>query len=301
MAQHNEHGLLEKFQTHFKCYSCKVPPGPKARKYRYLCSENNHPLCSDCKNSCPCKSELNKSKKPCEFIAKMIEEFPWFYCCHNENGCREMLKEKEYEDHQQSCIYRSVNCPALACGDKIRVKDVSDHLSIWHPPPVIRPIIVARNEFIMTWVPDYKHYRPRLFYSQDGNQCYAICYEDKLTFFFWIYVAVSPVEAKNYECVLSLSNVSGDLTFRGKVHPLDTHFSTILSNEECLCCGYPTVQRFLTKIEDSEALRMNVKLRNIKEEVKDENVESGVSEDESDQDQTQVMNSEFGNFSVSEK
>ena len=124
MATDEDKKLLEKYRTKLQCFACKVPPGPNERKDRYLCIEKIHPLCIDCKDSCPCQK---KPRKPCKNLAKMIDKSPWFHCRYYEEGCRELHKERKYEKHLLNCDYRKVKCFVTDCNQKIFFKEFDKH------------------------------------------------------------------------------------------------------------------------------------------------------------------------------
>ena len=286
MAQPDAKKLFEKFRTHWQCFACKVPPGPKERKDRYLCMKNNHPLCADCKNSCPCQSRAYLSSKPCEALAKMITEFPWFHCCFYENGCRELIKETDYEDHRKICIYRKVNCVSLSCKEKVNFQYVSEHI-VQHkidPAPM-----VSRNKFTASWnltndlgVNRRLIFKPQQLLTSFEELFFATGYAESCIFYFWIYMVASPCNVKNYECTLSFSNQENEVSFRGQVLTLDDKFEEISRLENCLTCNMLTVERYLDV--RTKELTLHVKLRNLKEEAKNEDIESGVSDSESDQE-----------------
>ena len=268
--------LFEKIRTHWQCYACKVPPGPKERKDRYLCLENYHLLCVDCKDSCPCGSNVNMSGKSCEFFAKMIDEFPWFHCCFYENGCRELLEEADYEDHRLSCIFQKVKCPRLRCKEKIMLKDLRDHFSA-DAKHSLKPILLSSNEYSVTWnhALSSHSYRKPFEILQNNEVFYVEAYKSGSLIYFWVYVAISPNAAKNFEYCFTLSNEDEEITYKAKPFSLLMHdFKSIKKTKKALCCEIDTLKGFVT---EKEALTLNVKIRCLKEEAKDEDVESGVS------------------------
>ena len=108
--------LFENFIADWLCHSCKEPPGLGAKKQRFICIENSHPLCQDCNHKCDCGSKV--ILKACKQLEKKADEFPWFPCCHYKNGCREILTEDKLNEHQQGCSFRRIYCPFLKCYQK---------------------------------------------------------------------------------------------------------------------------------------------------------------------------------------
>ena len=304
MAKSDGKEFFEKFRTQWQCFSCKAPPGPTEKKNRYLCSESFHPLCEKCKgisringfNYCHCKSRV--SDTPCGFMTKMIENFPWYHCYYYENGCREILTEADYEDHLEQCIFRNVYCPYLNCdsNQKIIFKDVVQHTREKHGAPywgrgplneydnIGWPCCIDASQPMI--------FEPKLIASKDERTFYFVGFTKPrdLNTHFWIYFAGSPAEAKNYEYTLSLSNEKKELTIRGQPQPLDRHFEDIIKDEDAFCVGKKTLNRFKKKVPSFSAnnarIHFGLKIRCLKEEAKDDDVESGVSEGETEQDES---------------
>merc|ERR1712062_168161 len=91
----------------------------------------------------------------------------------------------------------------------------------------------------------------------------------------WIQIYGSPSEAKNYSYTLEYYNDTKTpkvaLSITDQVVSIDETFDKIIEKGKCLAISRKLFEkRFLTEF--------SIEIRNLKEEFKDENVESGVSD-----------------------
>ena len=285
--------LFEKFMPQWHCFGCKTPPGPEENYYRYLCMENNHSLCFSCKmdnGSCSCKSMI--SSKPSPFLTKMREVFPWYYCRYYENGCREILKEAEYEDHKISCIYRKVYCLDLKCKEKIIFKNVYDHM--FHPRhPYLEDYTKFGKYEIDSSIEGMRAKRFQIlngicypcqtwpYYYWEGQMAptfYLHRFKNGPWYMFWIQMYGSPAEAKDYEYTICLSKKGKEhLFYDGKVQPIDSHFTEIFDDQKALLVKENVYEKYIEveqeKIHDHmmtfKWYTIHYKIRCLKEEAKD--------------------------------
>ena len=289
MAKPDSKELFETFRAQLQCFACKTPPGPREKKDRYLCLENNHPLCVECKDSCPCGSRTDNNRKPCDFLTKMMDSFPWYHCYYYEIGCREILNKDDYEDHMKSCIYRKVNCALLFCQEKIASKDIVEHVRVKHRDGQ-GPIEIEKYSLKWTRPIDKPStvYKMPIEIVSDGMVFYAIGYKPFKISYFWLYINASESVAKNYEYTLTMSKDHNEINFKGQPHAMDKYYGAIVENEEAFCIGESTLNRYTYSNPEkgTSTYSLFVKIRSLKTEAKDEDVESGVSDVESDQDQS---------------
>ena len=94
----------------------------------------------------------------------------------------------------------------------------------------------------------------------------------------WDYVMALPDEAKNYYYHSSLENGSGEkiLTFYGQARPLSENYEDIIKNEDCFVFGVTTAKKHADNVTNQ--LQYNIKIRNIKDEAKDDSEESGIDD-----------------------
>ena len=98
--------------------------------------------------------------------------------------------------------------------------------------------------------------------------------------YFWIYFLGSPLEAKNYAYTISIEGQDRTKIFSyGNVIPLDVCYGDIVDKKAVFTIRSEAVRSLGN--EDSK-LPVEVTIHALKEEAKDDDMESGVSTDESD-------------------
>ena len=128
------------------------------------------------------------------------------------------------------------------------------------------------HQSLLNWPPYKIEFQDRIFY-------FARRIQDKQAF-FWIYFYGSPEEALHYVYKMSLEFDEIVLSFKGRVISLDKSKEEITENEPTFNIGYNTLMK-LQKESNAREMPITIKIENSKEEVKNENEESGLS-DESD-------------------
>ena len=122
------------------------------------------------------------------------------------------------------------------------------------------------------WRPVVFEFDGRIFYS-------VIDKSDAL--FHWIQILGSPNEAKNYSYTLEYhANDASQSTnvYTNRVIPIDETRDSIISEFNCFAMAFGMIKaQFMDKDGN---FKYSVQIRNLKEEVKDDNVESGISDDE---------------------
>ena len=98
----------------------------------------------------------------------------------------------------------------------------------------------------------------------------------------WIHFYGSPIEAKNYSYTLEYYNDAKTpivtCSFSDQVVPIDETAGSIIENGNCFAISRKVLENKFIQEQDTANFKFSVKIRNLKEEVKDENVESGVSD-----------------------
>ena len=100
-------------------------------------------------------------------------------------------------------------------------------------------------------------------------------------FYQWIHFLGSPTEAKKYAYTLEYKDVTEserNMIYTGKVVSVDETWKTIQANYNCFSVAYGFFKAHF--IDNDRTFMYSLKIRNLKEEAKDENVESGISDDE---------------------
>ena len=269
------------------CQMCERPG--KKRWFRCL---NLHQICPDCKRKEQCCCGQPISTKYDKTYEKTLNALGMKYNCGNtKNGCQEVLTETALEDHEAECIYRLVPCilkNALwvsykKCNGKVTFRDVIQHyedhekvtLEEWEE-------LDLKIKHPITW-PDLSG---RNCYEDPmkitlNNQTFLLAEktEDKLVY-IWIYILGSPKDAKHFSFTLNFYGKNAEFSFKGKVAAIDECFDTLSKAGKCFT--YPHKSFLDQLLNEENKFEYSLEIRNLKEEAKDENYESGISDNDED-------------------
>ena len=110
--------------------------------------------------------------------------------------------------------------------------------------------------------------------TAEGRNFFFVGHKQSDTLRFWFYIIGSSIEANNYRYSISVTNDSVDEKYNhyGKVFTLDVDEST---KGSVFMMETKAAQRIW---EEDTKLNFNLVIHNLKEEAKDDNEESGVSD-----------------------
>ena len=95
--------------------------------------------------------------------------------------------------------------------------------------------------------------------------------------FRWIYVLGDPDVAKNFYYHVKINNGGEvEMAFSNQVRSLSEHYNDITKSFQAFFMPIVRVKEFL--VDDSQRMVLEYQIRNMKEEAKDDNEESGVSD-----------------------
>ena len=98
--------------------------------------------------------------------------------------------------------------------------------------------------------------------------------------YHWIHFYGSPIEARNYSYTLEYINDAKTpkvtCSFSDQVVSIDETVDSVIENGNCFAISRKVLANKF--IQECGRFKFSVKIRNLKEEVKDDNVESGVSD-----------------------
>ncbi len=312
---------LAKWLPNLQCFNCKAVPGPPPNKRkRFICMVQHHPICPDCNGkTCPCNSAV--SPKPSETIELLLTELPW-YCQSYKNGCREIFSNVEQlEKHQNSCVFRNVQCPRLLCQASRKLfiyKDLFLHLSEHGNERDLENWIeknsdgidesymsgfIVNRGFTCSTPNDGAHWPHLRFETEKEGVFWLVSKIFSKAAYFAVYYYGSEEDAKFLRATISLgSTFEGEYhTLEGKVFVLDTTIEEIVSSHRTFCIPCHVLER-LVKTEN----KLSIKITNMKDFIEEnlqreeeedaeenegqeeEEEESGVSDEEDNKDgQTQ--------------
>ena len=96
------------------------------------------------------------------------------------------------------------------------------------------------------------------------------------TMYIWVYLLGDPYEADRFQYHIHLKKESGkETTFFGKVKSINQYYLTVMGDENTCVTSVEMLQRYQNK---QGKLEYTLKIRNLKEELKDDNCESGIDD-----------------------
>ena len=279
--------FLENTIQSLQCFNCGDVPGfARKQKNRYSCHHNAHQLCEECKHLgfCDCGSTVGKNPNP--VVHQMLKDMP-IYCPHYKRDCREIFAQAQAEDlhyHEQGCVFRQVHCPHLGheCREKVIFKDVIDHLNQDHYNEKLRWNNVCNNKFTLKLptnsLTNLSYWMARKpIKIKNGAIFFLVGMISNKFANFWIYSLLSPLETKNYAYTLSITGEKGaKFSYYNNVKPLDESADDIIAKQFAFVIGTQVIREI--RNEDNK-LPIEVTIHSLKEEAKDEDIESGVEDD----------------------
>ena len=287
----NSSKALTEIRNELVCQICKGHARP-GKKHWYRCWDL-HPICQDCKGKnekCSCDGGHTITNEFCKMTEKLLSIDGMKYNCINtKNGCKEVRDENALEDHEPECIYRLVPCLCNSLTHECDCEKVTFHEVIQHYEEEMENVTLFDlkvkiscdwdSEVILAGVYYYCH--PRKFNL--NNQTFLLLrnvkIEDEVEN-WWVSILGSPNEAKHFSYTLKLFGPKTTITFEGSVAAIDESFDTLYAAGKCFATPH---KAFIGQLLDEEKKHeYSLEIRNLKEEIKDENYESGISDNEED-------------------
>jgi hypothetical protein len=246
-----------------------------------------------------CKVQFKPELSP--FVANVLKEFPT-KCKFTQNGCEVFIMLKDLEVHEVDCVYRNINCPFLDCNAKdVSFIGLGNHLEANHGnlkkigkamskdftpwpdmgqvyPQTVKDTTRGRNvrpakdiTVTQVWIPQELAFRNRSFFTE------VCCDTASQSRHFWIYFHGTPEEAVHYSYRVKITGENGiELTFKGNVYSLDETKTAIKAKKDVYILFDVQAKRF----QVDGQINFEITLYSDKEEIKNEDVESGISEDD---------------------
>lgn len=278
------------FRNDLVCQICRGHARP-GKKQWYRCWDL-HPICQDCKmknERCSCDAGHTITNEFCKMTEKFLSVPGMKYNCINtKNGCQEVLAETALEDHESGCIYRVVQCLrkvyfSSKCAEKVIFREVIQHYEGHEKVDLeelnleIKNSRIVASRFVKS---DEDCYFPPIKFSLNNQTFLLLHKHQEKIIYFWVYMLGSPNEAKHFSYTLKLFGPKTTLTIDGKVAAIDESFDTL--SEAGKCFAYPHKTFIAQVLDENRKIEYSLEIRNLKEEVKDENYESGISDNEED-------------------
>ena len=275
------------------CFICDN--GVIAGKLHWYKCLQGHMVCQDCKEvkdkkKCSC----NKSFIPgghCKMTEALLKVDKMRFKCENlTRGCQETMNEENMIFHQTECIYRLVNCPR-GCKPEVPFHELFDHMNenkdLGGDGEVVIMQFKKEKEFEFEIKRSIWKKEPLsglgflpMMISIESKVFFSVLKSRGNLFYHWIHFAGSPNEAKNYSYTLEYQNEEQTVMnqFIGQVISIDETADSIIENGKCFGVAVKLFEAEF--LNEKRLFKPLVTIRNLKQEAKDENVESGTSDND---------------------
>ena len=276
---------LKEFKKSLKCSHCKIPPRPEAKLYSCEKTGGNCKVicCHDCvAANITCRAH-SLSPKFDPYLTKFASTFNLFNCIHLKNGCQEELEAKSLEAHERTCLIRDVTCPKLNCNAKFAFNGILDHYQSIHSE-------TKAWESVMK----FKGSLEELEKNNDILNCYGRPFYPQFyvkgnVLHVWVVGHGDQTEISSFDYTLESYVNEKKFCSSDSVKAIDTDKNLLTSGQD----GITVPVKKLTHSYDVQTeefkdqgfieIQMKVVSEKLDEIAKDENVESGVEDSESEE------------------
>jgi hypothetical protein len=178
--------------------------------------------------------------------------------------------------HEVECQFRGIFCPFEQCQKEVPYivfKNLDDHLTEYH-----KDILSENTSYIESYFKNFSSWStpsPTKLVLNNAQFFLVMAREKwpKGRFYIWVYYYGSPEEAKNYHCSIKLFGDGEEFIYNGPPRSLDESKDQIIGEDHALSLGF-------CRVPCEKTLKYSVKISCPKDEAKDEDVESGISDNE---------------------
>jgi hypothetical protein len=270
------HNDLFKFLV---CQECEEVPkkGPI-----YTCDAGDHATCHKCFQTseiCKCNADIKNRSKVLEKIRITLP----LACKNRKNGCNTVSTLKSLLYHEVDCQFRGIFCPVLVCTEEVPniiFKNLEDHLTEHHKDIYNAKTSYFESAFVIResgFTSTSQAWGPTKLVVNNA-QFFRVMDKENDRFYIWIYYYGSKKEAKNYHCTIKVVGGDGEeYIYNGPPRSLDESQDQIIQEENALILGVGQVKRIIV---NKKRLQCSVKISCPKDEAREEDVESGISDNE---------------------
>merc|ERR1712062_944302 len=200
------------------------------------------------------------------------------YCMYKSNGCEEILMKEHMINHEQGCVYRPIFCADLNCTQKSTYHGLMEHVTQVHNGLDV----IEKEKFVITSKIDASLKLQKLATTRIAAFDFTF-FEVGIIYghfmFRWIYIFADPDVAKNfhYQVIVKINGGEVEMAFNNQVRSLSEHYNDITKSFKAFFMPIAKVKEFLG---DDSQMVLEYRIRNMKEEAKDDNQESGISDND---------------------
>ena len=275
--------IVTEMRNNLACQVC----GDHAKPGQWYRCLNLHSICHECKDQnerCSCGQPI--SLEHCKLTEQLLSvQGLKFNCANTKHGCREVLAQNALAEHQSECIYRLVPCPMIAldefeCNDKVTFQDVLRHFEAccWKEPPTIDLFKICTGTIEQEYIDGEDWYDDPVKCTFNDQTFLLLEKMKEKVLYMWVYMLGSRNEAKHFSYTSKLFGPKSEISFKGEVAAIDEPFESLYKDGKCFAIPHSAYLAQLMN-EDRE-FKWSLEIRNLKEEAKDYNYESGISDNE---------------------
>merc|ERR1712062_814747 len=196
------------------------------------------------------------------------------YCKYKSYGCQEILMKEDMINHEQVCVYRPICCAICNCAG------YTYHGLMEHVTQVHKGLdVIEQKKFIIINSKMGALNSQKLAITRISAFDFTFFEVGTITnqfMFKWIYILGDPDVAKNFYYHVKIKNASGvELIFNDQVRSLSEYYTDITKSFKAFFLPIARVKEFM---DDNSQMVFEYQIRNMKEEAKDDNEESGISD-----------------------
>merc|ERR1712062_429817 len=200
-------------------------------------------------------------------------------CEYKSYGCQEILMKEDMMKHEQGCLLTPPYCPGLNCTQRSTYHGLMKHVTQVHKGLDV----IEKKKFVITSKIDASLKSQKLATTRISAFDCTFFEVGTITgvwsgqfMFKWIYILADPNVAKNFYYHVKIKNASGvELTFNDQVRSLSESYNDITGSFKAFFIPIARVKEFM---DDNSQMVFEYQIRNMKEEAKDDNEESGISD-----------------------
>jgi hypothetical protein len=266
------------------CQNCEDVPkeGPI-----YTCDSGSHQTCHNCflkSQICKCKAIIKVRNKGLEKVRTTLP----LSCKFRKNGCNAILTLESLLYHELDCEWRPIFCPRLTCSSnasntvKIIFNLFANHLTEHHTD-LVNDLNESMIESHYTDIDDIVYsggnaWFPTKKLTRNGVRFFINMVLKNNRFFIWLYYYGSKEEAKNYICTIRAYGGpdNEEFIYNGPPRSLDESIHDVIKGDCCLSISLSQAKRIVSE----KNMKYSIKISCPKEEARDEEVESGISDND---------------------
>ena len=298
--------IMETLRPAFECQTCKAFPILESFGECDYCNGTrgkiNQCQCPTpkCRNGHPTNKTIHiNSYKKVTWQIDLLKTTP-HPCKNGKYGCEEIRMLDQLTLHEETCDYRKVHCVVKNCDADVCWIKYMEHFD---EHKMLKSLLPFPYEKKMNFDFSYdlmEHRTPNTFVAFKRT-FFEVCHLQNGFVYLWIFLLGFKDEAKKFYYQATITNSSNDKdfrTFNGQVRSMDETTIDIIAQQNCFVIGQVTCNNFKSRQDNLPDLqgmpegfplkypvfpgmiKYQIELRNLKEEAKDEDEESGISDND---------------------